>query len=291
MNYRRQVQDFYAKLKQDFIVWAETDPDIRVVTLVGSQARVIKPADEYSDYDIEIFVTEAGIDSDTFIQWMRDYAPYWMILTEYKGDNQSWLILYRGGFKVDLIISPVHELQVFVDAGQLGDSQQRGYDIWLDKDGLVAQLPSPDSYITPSNTPTQEEFQKCIDGFFYGAVYVAKQIRHNNLWKLKMADVYQQEELLKMLEWNAHASNDEPVDTWFRGDFMHDWVDDETWQTLHGVFAHFDADDSWNALFTSIKLFQGLSEETATKLKYEYPKQMISEVITYIEGLQSDSTL
>lgn len=35
MNYRNIVHDFYARLKQDFIVWAETDPDIRVVTLVG----------------------------------------------------------------------------------------------------------------------------------------------------------------------------------------------------------------------------------------------------------------
>jgi aminoglycoside 6-adenylyltransferase len=285
MGASNDSQVFYDHLKQELIAWAKIESDIRVVILAGSQARTIKPADEYSDYDIEIFVKDDQIESDQYIQWMRDYSSYWMILADHHGDSKSWLILYEGGIKVDFSIDTIGDLQQLVDEGRLWDSQQRGYDIWLDKDGLASKLPSANPLTIPSVAPSQEEFRRCVDGFFYGAVYVAKQIKRDNLWKVKWADVYQQYGLLQMLEWHAHAMRDEPIDTWFRGDFMQDWVDTNTWESLHDVFAHFDAQDSKESLLASIKLFRHLTEETANKHQFDYPNKMMSQVIQYIENL------
>jgi hypothetical protein len=84
----------------------------------------------------------------------------------------------------------------------LWDDQQRGYKILLDKDGIAAQLPAPTPLSPPPYTqPTQEQFVKRVEGYLYGAVYVAKQIRRGNLWKIKWADQIQQTMLLEMLEW------------------------------------------------------------------------------------------
>lgn len=281
------THEFYHQLQKQLVTWAESVPAVRVILVVGSQARQVKPADEYSDLDISLYVTRNHAqETEFYLQWMRNFAPVWMILEEHHDETKSWLILYQGGIKVDFSVTPVGALQSLIDEKTLWDDQQRGYKILLDKDGIAAQLPAPTPFDPPPYTPpTQEQFVKRVEGYFYGAVYVAKQIKRGNLWKIKWADQIQQRMLLEMLEWHAHATHDNPVDTYYRGDFMHDWVSQATWRELHSVFAHFDAEDSWNTLLASIRLFTRLTEETAVKLGYEYPQGVVEEVTDYLLGL------
>ena len=278
---------FHERLQTELVIWAERIADIRAILVGGSQARQVKPADEYSDLDLSFFVT--GNDHhnrDSYLAWMREFAPVWMILDEHQDDTQGWLILYQGGIKVDFSVTPISVLQALIDEHRLWSDQQRGYIILVDKDGMAAQLPAPTPFVPPPYTPpTQTQFIKCVEGYFYGAVYLAKQLTRGNLWKAKWADRIQQPLLLEMLEWHAHATLDTPIDTYNRGDFMRDWVSETTWQELHLVFAHFDADDSWKALLASLHLFHRLTEETAVKLGYAYPRTMMSEVLAYIEKL------
>lgn len=280
-------QVFYHQLQSQLVAWAESVQAVSVLLVVGSQARQVKPADEYSDLDISLYVSGNDEYEDEFyLHWMRDFAPVWMILEEHHDETKSWLILYQGGIKVDFSVTPVGALQSLIDEKTLWDDQQRGYQILLDKDGIAVQLPAPTPFSPPPYTPpTQEQFVKRVEGYFYGAVYVAKQIRRDNLWKIKWADQIQQTMLLEMLEWHAHATHDSPVDTYYRGDFMRDWVSETTWQELHSVFAHFDAEDSRTSLLASIRLFTRLTEETAVKLGYEYPQGMVEEVTDYLLGI------
>lgn len=256
--------------------------------IVGSQARQVRPADEYSDLDLSLYIAD-GIDReklDSYLAWMREFAPVWMILEDHHDETKSWLILYRGGLKVDFSVTPVGAIQPLIAEQRLWDDQQRGYTILLDRDGMAAQLPAPTLFAPPSYMPpTPEQFVHRVETFFYGAVYVAKQIRRGNMWKVKWADQIQQSMLLEMLEWHAHATNSNPVDTYYRGDFMRDWVSATTWQELHAVFAHFDVDDGRRSLLASLRLFTRLTVETAAALGYDYPRTMIAEVMEYIEGL------
>jgi aminoglycoside 6-adenylyltransferase len=277
-------QAFYERLQIELVAWAERIAEIRTILVVGSQARQVKPADDYSDLDVSLYVI-GGFEqkSDTYLQWMRDFAPVWLILDEHHDDTKSWLILYQGGIKVDFGVTPISALQPLIDGKYLWDDQQRGYHILLDKDGIASRLPAPTPFAPPPYTPpTQAQFIKRVESYFYGAVYVAKQIKRHNLWKAKWADQIQQRMLLEMLEWHSHATHDSPVDTYYRGDFMRDWVSEATWQELHSVFAHFDAEDTWNALLASIRLFTRLSEETAARLRYDYPQKMVEEITDYI---------
>lgn len=281
-------QQFYERLQTELVVWAERIANIRTILVVGSQARLIKPADEYSDMDMSLYVTGESNEQlqGICLQWMCDFAPVWMILEEHHDDTKSWLILYQGGIKVDFLITPITALQPLIDEQRLWDDQQRGYEILLDKDGVAAQLPPPTPFDSPLYTPpTQAQFIRRVESYFYGAVYIAKQIKRDNLWKVKWADQIQQTMLLEMLEWHAHATHNTPVDTYYRGDFMRDWVSETTWQELHSVFAHFDAEDSRKSLIASVRLFTRLTEETAVKLGYEYPQGMVKEVTDYLLGL------
>ncbi len=278
------IQAFYERLQIELAAWAERIAEIRAILVVGSQARQIKPADEYSDLDISLYVTRNHAqETEFYLQWMRNFAPVWMILEEHHDETKSWLILYQGGIKVDFSVTPISMLQPLIDDQYLWDDQQRGYNILLDKDGIVAQLPTPTPFAPlPYTPPTQAQFIQRVEGYFYGAVYLAKQIKRSNLWKAKWADQIQQRMLLEMLEWHAHATHDSPVDTYYRGDFMRDWVSEATWRELHDVFAHFEAADSRKSLIASVRLFTRLTEETAAKLGYDYPQRVITEVIDYI---------
>ncbi|MBI5670642.1 MAG: aminoglycoside 6-adenylyltransferase [Chloroflexi bacterium] len=277
----------FERLQAELVEWAEGIAEIRVILIVGSQARRVKPADEYSDLDVSLYVV-GGFEqkSDVYLHWLCDIALVWMILEEHHDETKSWLILYQGGIKVDFSVTPISTLRPVIDKKTLWGDQQRGYKILLDKDGIAVQLPAPTPFDPPPYIPpTQEQFIQRVEGYFYGAVYVAKQIRRDNRWKAKWADQIQQTMLLEMLEWHAHATHEQPVDTYYRGDFMRDWVSEDTWRELHGVFAHFDATDSRKALLASIRLFTRLSEETAASLGYDYPRSMIEEVTDYILGL------
>lgn len=278
------IQAFYERLQIELAAWAERIAEIRAILVVGSQARQIKPADEYSDLDISLYVTRNHAqETEFYLQWMRNFAPVWMILEEHHDETKSWLILYQGGIKVDFSVTPISTLQPLIDDQYLWDDQQRGYNILLDKDGIVAQLPTPTPFAPlPYTPPTQAQFIQRVEGYFYGAVYLAKQIKRSNLWKAKWADQIQQRMLLEMLEWHAHATHDSPVDTYYRGDFMRDWVSEATWRELHDVFAHFEAADSRKSLIASVRLFTRLTEETAAKLGYDYPRRVMTEVIDYI---------
>ncbi|KXK14455.1 MAG: aminoglycoside 6-adenylyltransferase [Chloroflexi bacterium OLB15] len=278
------IQAFYERLQIELVAWAERVAEIRAILVVGSQARQIKPADEYSDLDISLYVTRNHAqETEFYLQWMRNFAPVWMILEEHHDETKSWLILYQGGIKVDFSVTPISMLQPLIDDQYLWDDQQRGYNILLDKDGIVAQLPTPTPFAPPPYTPpTQAQFIQRVEGYSYGAVYIAKQIKRGNLWKAKWADQIQQRMLLEMLEWHAHATHDSPVDTYYRGDFMRDWVSEATWRELHDVFAHFEAADSRKSLIASVRLFTRLTEETAAKLGYDYPQRVITEATDYI---------
>lgn len=281
------AQKFYHQLQNQLVAWAESVSAIHVILVVGSQARQVKPADEYSDLDISLYVSGNDEHEDEFyLHWMRDFSPVWMILEEHHDETKSWLILYQGGIKVDFSVTPIGALQTLIDEKTLWDDQQRGYKILLDKDGIAAQLPAPTPFVPPPYTPPiQAQFIQCVEGYFYGAVYLAKQIKRGNLWKAKWADQIQQRMLLEMLEWHAHATHESPVDTYYRGDFMRDWISEATWWELHDVFAHFEAADSRKSLIASVRLFTRLTEETAAKLGYEYPRRMVEEVTDYLSGL------
>ncbi|MBZ0291028.1 MAG: aminoglycoside 6-adenylyltransferase [Anaerolineae bacterium] len=273
---------FLEELQQALIEWAAAQETVRAIVLGGSTARNIHPGDQYADLDFLLFVTDP--DSDRYIEWMRNYAPLWMIVREHNAPTRLWLVLYQGGHKVDLSVNDHAALQKIVDTQQLWSDQERGYLFLLDKDGVAVQMPAPVDH-PPYKSPSAETFKRCIDQYFYGTVYVAKHIKRDRLWTVKWADCIQQRFMLEMLEWHAHATHEAPIDTWHRGGFMQEWVSDETWQALHHIFAHFDAADSWQALLASMTLFRRLAQETAERLAYPYPAQMIREVTAYVEAL------
>jgi aminoglycoside 6-adenylyltransferase len=276
--------DFFPEFQRQFLAWVGALASVRLVLLVGSRARQVHPADEYADLDLELFGDD--IDEAAVSGWLRAYAPTWAVLERSEHHTREWLTLYAGGYKVDVSISPLGEIETLIRERRLWGSQRRGYRVLLDRDSYAARLPEPSPHsVLHAPAPDEAAFVAIVEEFWYGAVYMAKQIKRGKLWKAKWADQMQQRALLTMLEWHAQAMHPEGIDTWHNGDYLRDWVDDATWQRIHDVFAHFDQADSHRALAASIRLFDDLARETAALRRYGYPAALAQEVMGYCTAL------
>jgi aminoglycoside 6-adenylyltransferase len=65
--------------------------------------------------------------------------------------------------------------------------------------------------------------------------------------------------------WHARAV-DPTVDTWHGGRFLERWADPGALAALERAFARYDLRDVARALWETIDLWQGLEEETASRL-------------------------
>lgn len=279
------AEAFFAAFQEGFLSWAEGEAAIRLILLVGSRARTVNPGDDYSDLDLELFGD--GIDAAAIPAWLRGYAPLWTMLERQEHHSREWLALYAGGYKVDVSISPLADLETIIDSRRLWSSQQRGYLVLLDRDGYAGRLPQSETEgISAATVRDEAAYLDTVNEFWYGAVYVAKQIKRGKLWKAKWADQMQQRTLLTMLEWQARATHPGEIDTWHNGDFMREWVSQAVWERLHGVFARFDAEDCWRALGASTRLFDDLARQVGQAYGYVYPAQMADEVAAYIERMR-----
>ena len=64
-----------------FVARALTQPDIHAAIVVGSRARADRPADEWSDLDIVIFVTDPE-PYLTSTDWLNNMGDFWITLTK-----------------------------------------------------------------------------------------------------------------------------------------------------------------------------------------------------------------
>jgi aminoglycoside 6-adenylyltransferase len=95
-------------------------------------------------------------------------------------------------------------------------------------------------------------------------------------------------DLLQMLEWHATAcGGGAPVDVWYIGTGMKEWVDEATWQQMHGVFGRFDRHDAWRALLATTDLFARVSREVADRVGLTYPEPLEQRVRGYLSLFDS----
>jgi aminoglycoside 6-adenylyltransferase len=165
---------------------------------------------------------------------------------------------------------------------------QRGYRLLVDKDGLAARLPPCPYTPRPAPRPTPAEFQQSVELFWYGALQAAKTLRRGDLWSVKVGDANLKRSLLELLEWHARATRGWDTDTWHGGRFLLEWTDPETRAALDGLFAHFDAADSWWALRNTLALYRRLAPATAAALGCPYPHALEQNIMGVIDRLAGE---
>jgi aminoglycoside 6-adenylyltransferase len=268
------ADDIYRQLEQRIADWALDQLAIEAVIVVGSRARSVHAADEWSDLDLVIFASDAT----SYLRdsaWLNTFGTMIAAVSHSFGQHdREWIAFYADGVKLDaafLSIEPVTTptLQHMLDAFPYPNVLQRGVRVLVDKTGTLTELHLPK--IDAPQPPTQAEFTALINRMWLDAIKTAKFIRRADLWRAKqVCDGDLKQHVLTLLEWQAAAQPDQR-DIWYDGRFLAEWADREVLAALPATFAAYEIADLVRALFATLELFRHLALDVARRLDYAYP--------------------
>ncbi len=302
----------YAPLLDRFVAWAQSQPDIRAALLVGSQARIDRPADEWSDLDIIVIATRP----EYYLaqtDWVANVGVPWLTFIEKTGtgDERERRVLFAGGLDVDFALIPSGKVQQLLlvlrlqrrfplllrllprgmarqfrqGLADFADLARRGMQVLLDKDGIAADLQLVTAETVPHRPPAPNEFLEVVNDFWYHTVWTVKKLRRGELWVAKSCgDGYLKHLLLRVMEWHARAAHGWDYDTWHGGRFLEQWADPRAVQGLRQAFAYYDENDVGRALLATMDLFRWLATETARLLGYPYPSEAEAQVTELVKN-------
>ncbi len=272
--------------------WARGNPDVRAMLLIGSRTRADHPADQWSDVDVVLGVT----DPDPFLntaEWLEPIAPIWVSHVErtpVPGVVER-RVLFDSGFDFDLIVVHGDSLIQVIKNEQASGIIRRGMRVLVDKDRIFSRITLPIAPRAIYEPPTQAAFLNVVNDFWYHAAWMTKKFRRGELWTaVTCNNGYMKDLLLRMIEWYSRtvgATSDVP---WANGRFLEEWADPRAVRELGGTFAHYDPADLRRALRASMSLFRWLAIETAFQLNYPYPVEGDAQVSAWVEQQLADET-
>jgi aminoglycoside 6-adenylyltransferase len=249
--------------------WAREREDVRAAAIVGSQARTDLPADRWSDVDVPLFVDEP----DRLAQdetWVEAFGTPVLTFLEPTavGDRVERRVLYESGEDVDFPLVEASAWRLMTDSPELRAVLARGWRVLYDELGLedaARELPAPPE----PQPPDSAALHALASDFWYHALWTAKKLRRGEVFTaIGCLNGYLPWRLMTVVAWHARAL-DPSVDTWHNGRFVERWADPGVLASLENAFAHYDVRDVARALWETIDLFQGVSEEVERRLGLE----------------------
>jgi aminoglycoside 6-adenylyltransferase len=266
--------DIYARLEQRFAEWALAQQSIAAVIVVGSRARSVHPADEWSDLDLVVFTSDAKSYLRDSV-WLNTFGTVIIAVFDSFGrHDREWIAFYADSTKLDAAVISIDPaatptLQTMLDAFPYPIVLERGVRVLVDKSGTSTELQLPRIAAPP--LPDQTEFTVLLNRMWLDALKAAKFIHRNDLWRAKqVCDGNLKQHVLRLLEWQAAAQQDRN-DIWYDGRFLMEWADREALAALPATFAAYDIADLARALFATLELFRRLAQDIARRLDYAYP--------------------
>ena len=181
------VNQVYEQLINQFLSWAQQQDPICAVIQIGSRTRQDHPADEWADVDLIIYATDFK-DYMTNTAWLETIAPVWICIPPTSaGMRAETLVMFEGGYNIDFVFRSLEALST--EALKKDPGFHRGARILLDRDGLAARTLPKEFEVPARQPPSEDYFRLMCNGFWYTAVYVARQICRGELWRAKRHDM------------------------------------------------------------------------------------------------------
>jgi len=273
---------------------AQQDDRIRAVGMNGSRTNPNAPKDCFQDFDIVYLVT----DMESFISdpnWVDVFGERIIMQTPENmsmfppglGGRFSYLMLFTDGNRIDLILAPIEEKDIYCQEDRLTV-------ILIDKDNSLPQIPPPSDEDYWVKRPSAEFFADCCNEFWWVTTYVAK-----GLWRKEI--LYAQEHLngpvrgmlMKMIEWQVGIETDFSVSIGKYGKYLDNYLSEEKWNELLSTYATGSYEDAWRALVAMVNLFRDTAKFVSESLDFEYPfeeDQRVTAYLKHVEHLAPNAT-
>ena len=277
------MADRYKEIKENICRYSEVDSEIKAVIAIGSSTRESVKADEYSDLDL-IIVT------DNPTSWYSGEYPMQLgeisigFLEPTLGNGKEYRAIYDEDKDVDMIIFTPKQFTEAVKNGTAGWVMNRGYAFLCDKAGYSELVRA---YVNPSVASPQiseSEFLNLTNDFYFHNIWAAKKLLRGELWSAKMCvDAYLKNYLLKIIEFYCYQKDGR--DVWHDGRFIDRWADDWILEKLKVCFAHYEKNDTGNALTSTHELFKKLAADVADMNRYIYPQKAENTASEFLKRL------
>jgi aminoglycoside 6-adenylyltransferase len=273
---------------EKIIAWSKKEEGVKALILLGSRAG-LQPVDHFSDYDLSVFCDTHEPYTQTE-EWLSQFGNVWVCVKEKvfcRGNTfPSRLVIFEGGIKVDFSFFSSDVLDEIVHCNPLPDDYNIGYKVLLDKENRTAGMLAP-QFELKAIKPSEQEFHEVIKEFWFEVYHVGVYLKRKDLWSVKFRSWATQTFFLRMIEWHVQAENEWRCPP--NGKRISSWVGKDLWQDLHGIFAHFDAEGSWKALFNTMELFRQVTADTAKALGFSNREDLSGNIIRFITNLKDAS--
>jgi aminoglycoside 6-adenylyltransferase len=242
------------------LTWAEGEDAARLVVLTSTRAT--GQADEHSDYDLIVSLTELGRFDPTCY---RPPAARWGDEHLVHGTRTFFRgVVYDDATKIDWTLWPADVPELVAEHG-LNDALDCGYRVLLDKDGVTERWAEPTFTAHIPTKPTEAEYAALVEEFWWSATYVKKaRARGEEFFARFALDMDMTYDVLRrMLEWRIELDRNW---SWKPGAFgrgIERELPPELAQEL------LDAHGSYEA---TVALFRTVAHEVGDALGYAYPQ-------------------
>lgn len=264
MRTERQVYDTILK-------FAQSDERIRAVTLEGSRTNENIVPDEFQDYDITFFVTEAESFTaddawlDVFGKRLILQKPEDMELFAAEERGYSYLMLFEDDVKIDLTLLTLDLLEEYFTWDKL-------VKVLLDKDHRIGKPPVPTDIDYHLQHPTARMFDDCCNEFWNTVPYVVKGLcRKEILFAIDHLNEVVRKELLRMISWKVGMEHGFDFSLGKNDKFLQRYITEELWSGLMSTYRMDSYESMWESLEKCMSLFREVSAETAQRLHCAYP--------------------
>lgn len=259
----------YKDIVDKIIKYGETSELVKAEVLIGSQSRQIDCADEYSDIDVILFVSDIDffINSD---EWISSLGKYYISFVEKTvSGGMERRVIFENAMDADFIFLQADD---FSRINELSEIVSRSYKMLLDKDNFTDIISHVAQSDKSFSIPSESEIQNLISEFFFHVIWASKKIMRGELWAaITCVDGYMKKLLLKMIEYQSHALHGTDYDTWHNGKFIERWAEPWVVKEFQNIYARYSDKDIMKALLNTMNLFQKIAIETIDKWDYEYP--------------------
>lgn len=263
--------------------WAEATPSVRAAIMTSSRVNPEPNVDQYSDYDIVVYVNDWSQfwDND---EWMKPAFGDVLVRWPWKpgSSNEGWLtrlVVFKDGFRIDFQFT-----EGALDASYFVD----GYRVLIDKDGIADSLTPPtyEGYLV--RKPTKEFWESFTNEFWWEIVYVAKALARDELFYARfMLDTQiRLTYLRKLIEWSICVNLGWDTQPNKYGRHFKKLVTSQRWKEIEATYTGPNMADNWQALENVQELFRVLSREVAEHFGYLYPEQLDQEVRQYMVSMR-----
>jgi aminoglycoside 6-adenylyltransferase len=264
--------------------WAESETNIRLALLVGSQARTDAPADLYSDIDLVLFAREP----DRVLRdesWIAGLGPYWTSHLEGNAlsTGEERRVLFQDGQDVDFAVFPMELVRALTTDPRAAAVLRRGFRPLVNKDSVELAVPPIEP---PQIPPSHSEFSNLVNDYWFHLIWAAKKLRRGELLMAVMVtNGYLGRLIVQLVRWHALLRGPSGQNTWHGARFFEKWADPRVSRDLAGTFAQYDAPSVVRALRANRTMFCWLTDEIRESLSFSDPVRDEAGLSAFLDGL------